>query len=91
MSLPVLDSVIAVGFVLYLKWKLHRKWWFLVTMTVVALFHGLVIWSIPWTEGWKPAALAGAIVSADICLILWIVATVEAQMNRPTAAHSAQG
>jgi magnesium-transporting ATPase (P-type) len=86
-SLPVLDSIIALGFVLYVKRRLSRHWWFWMIMAVIAALHVLLIWSIPWTEGWKPAAVAGVLVSADICLILWIVAAVESIFARRAAAH----
>ena len=90
MSLPVLDSVIALGFVFYVKRRLSRKWWFWAVMTVIALLHALLIWSIPWTAGWKPAALAAVLVSVDICLILWILAAVENFIIGRTAAETPQ-
>jgi hypothetical protein len=88
MSLPVLDSIIPFGFVLYLKRKLYRKWWFWLTMALVALLHAFVIWSIPWTEGWKPAAVAGVILSVDTCLMLWLLAGVETLVGTRTADTS---
>jgi magnesium-transporting ATPase (P-type) len=86
-SLPVLDSIIALGFALYVKRRLTRHWWFWMTMAVIAALHALLIWSLPWTEGWKPAVVAGVLISADICLILWIVAAVESVFARRAAAH----
>jgi uncharacterized membrane protein YjjP (DUF1212 family) len=85
MSLPVLDSIIPFGFVLYLKRDLHGKWWFWVTIALVALLHASLIWSIPWTEAWKPAVLAGALISVEICLILWLLAAVETLLSSRTA------
>ena len=84
-SLPVLDSIIPFGFVLYLKRKFYGKWWFWVTIALVALLHALMIWSTPWTEGWKPAAVAGVLVSVDICLMLWLLAAVETLVSSRTA------
>jgi hypothetical protein len=86
-SLPIFDSFVAFGFVVYVKRKLFPRWWFWATMAPLALLHALLICAIPWSGAWKPAALAGAVVSVDICLMLWILATVEALMRRKTAAR----
>ena len=84
MSLPVLDSIVPFGFVLYLKRKLYGKWWFWLTIALMALLHGLLIWSIPWTEAWKPALVAGGLVSVEICLILWLLAAIETLVSSRT-------
>ena len=81
-SLPVLDSIIPFSVVLYLKRAFYGKWWFWLTLALVALLHGLLIWSIPWTEAWKPAVVAGVLVSVEICLILWLLAAVESLVAR---------
>ncbi len=85
MSLPVLDSIVPFAFVLYIKRKLYGKWWFWLTIALVAILHAVLIWSIPWTEDWKPAVIAGGLVSAEICVSLWILATVETLVSSRTA------
>ena len=89
MSLPILDSIIALAFVFYVKRRLSGKLWFWVTMAVVALLHALLIWLIPWTEAWKPAVVAAVFVSVDICLMLWLLATIEALVK--TRVRPSQG
>jgi hypothetical protein len=76
-ALPVLNGLIVLAFVLYVKRRLFRKWWFWLTIALIELVHALVIWSIPWTDDWHPALVGGVIASLDVCLILWILATVD--------------
>lgn len=75
-SLPILECIVAFVFVVYVKRNLINKPWFWATIILLAASHGLVLWLIPWTSKWVPALIAGAAVSVDICLMLWIVAVV---------------
>jgi hypothetical protein len=76
-ALPIVDCAVALGFIAYVKWDLHKKLWFWLTFAVLTIIHGAVVWFIPWTSGWAPALIAGVIVSVDICLMLWIVAVIQ--------------
>jgi len=90
MSLPVIGSAIALVFVLYVKRRLWRKWWLWLTVALLGLIHALMIWVLPWSEAWHPAIIGGAIISVDVCLIFWILATVEALVEGRTTADSPQ-
>ena len=87
MSLPVADSIVALAFVLYVKRKAFKRLWFWVTMAAFALLHALVVWLIPWSGAWKPAVIAAAFVSVDICLMLWLLATVETLVGNAKSAQ----
>jgi len=77
MSLPLLMSIGLFGFFIYLKWRLRRQPLFWSTIAVLAAVHALLIWSIPWTSKWVPAAATAAVASIDLCLMLWVLAAVE--------------
>ena len=80
-AIPIIDSAVALGFIVYVKWNLHQKSWFWITFAVLSIIHGIVIWFVPWTSGWTPALIAGVIVSADISLMLWIVAVIRRRVE----------
>jgi hypothetical protein len=77
MSIPLLMSIGMFGFFVYLKWGLRRQPLFWSTIAVLAALHALLIWYIPWTSNWVPAAATTGLASVDLCLMLWILAAVE--------------
>jgi hypothetical protein len=81
--LPILNSILVLGFMLILKRKLWRYAWFWGTMAVIAALHVPLILFFPWTTRWFPALAIAVIDSADFCLILWILAVVEKFMREP--------
>ena len=81
MSLPTLNSVGVIGFILYLKWRLKRHAWFWIAMTMIAALHALLIWYVPWTKKWVPALAIGAIDSMDLCVILWAISAIERRIR----------
>ncbi|MFL6759920.1 hypothetical protein [Sphingomonas sp.] len=84
-SLPTLDALVALSFVIFVKRRAYRQLWFWITMTAFTAFHAITILMIPWTSGWIPALVAGGFVSIDICAMLWILAAVESQSNQHTS------
>ena len=86
--LPMLNSILVLGFMLVLKRKLWRYAWFWGTMAVIAALHVPLILSFPWTTRWFPALAIAVIDSVDFCLILWILAVVEKFMGEQTTAES---
>lgn len=87
-ALPIMDSAVAFGFVAFVKRKLLRKWWFWMTMGFFAVIHALVIWYSPLHSESGSALIAGAMVSVDICLMLWIFAVIGrlVEKRRPLGA-----
>lgn len=86
--LPILNSILVLGFMLVLKRKLRRYAWFWGAMAVIAALHVPLILSFPWTTRWFPALAIAVIDSVDFCLILWILALVEKFMGEQTTAES---
>jgi hypothetical protein len=76
MSLPLLNCIAVFGFLIYLKRQLRRQVRFWATVVALAALHALVIWYVPWTSKWVPAAAVAIISSVDFCLMLWIVDAV---------------
>jgi hypothetical protein len=74
--LPVLNSIIVLGFLVALKWKLRRFVWFWITVTIVAALHVPLILLIPWTTKWVPALAIAGIDTADFCVVLGILLIV---------------
>ena len=48
---PILNTIVVLGFMLALKRKLWRYAWFWVTMLVIALLHVPLILFVPWGSG----------------------------------------
>jgi len=85
MALPVLNSIGVFGFLIALKWKLRRRFWFWGILILIAALHVPLIMFIPWTTQWVPALAIGVIDSADFCLIVWILAAVGRLMEGSNA------
>ncbi len=85
-ALPTLNGVGMLGFAIAVKRKLRRRAWFWVTMAVIAALHVPLILFVPWTTRWVPALAIAAIDSADLCVILTILAVVGRFMEGPKAA-----
>jgi hypothetical protein len=81
--LPMLNSILVLGFMLVVKRKLWRYTWFWGTMAVIAAVHIPLILFVPWGTKWVPALAIAVIDSADFCLILWILAAVGKFMGEP--------
>ena len=85
--LPILNSILVLGFMLVLKRKLWPRAWFWITMAILAALHVLLVLFIPWTTRWFPALAIAAIDSADFCLILWILAVVGKLVGGPKTSE----
>lgn len=93
LALPTFCSVGVLGFTIAVKWKLRRRVWFWVTMTVLGAFHVLLVLSVPWTTNWVPGLFIAPILGVDFYAMLWILAVVGKLMQEPKStergAHSA--
>ena len=87
LALPTLNSILVVGFTIAVKWKLRRHAWFWGTMAILAALHAPLILFFPWTERWVPALVIAAIDSADLIVMLAILAVVTKFMEGPKAAE----
>jgi hypothetical protein len=86
MALPIINCIGVFGLFIYLKWGLRRQPLFWSVIAMLAALHALLIWYLPWTSKWVPAATIAGISSIDFCLILWILAAVETLVrDRATA------
>lgn len=84
--LPTINSIGVLGFVLVLKRGLRRHVWFWITMIVIAALHVPLILFVPWTTRWVPALAIAAIDSADLIVMLAILAVVGRFMEGPKTA-----
>lgn len=80
-ALPLIDCAIAFGFLILIKWSLRQRAWFWAVVLLLAFIHGFIIWFVPAVSGWIPAVVASAIISADFCLMLWIIAAVRRRIE----------
>ena len=76
LMLPTWNSVAVLAFAVAVKWKVRRHAWFWGTMTILAALHVPLILFVPWTTRWVPALAIAAIDSADLIVMLAIVAVV---------------
>lgn len=87
LALPTLNSVLVVGFTIAVKWKLRRDAWFWGTIAILAALHVPLVLFVPWTTKWVPALAIAAIDSADLILMLAILAVVAKFMEVPKTAE----
>jgi len=87
-SLPMLNSILVLGFILVLKRKLRRRAWFWITMTILAALHVPLVLFVPWTTRWVPALAIAAIDSADLIVMLAILAAVGKRVDVPKASEA---
>lgn len=76
LELPVLNSIAVLGLLVALKWKLRRRAWFWITMSIIAALHVPLILLVPWTTKWVPALAIAAIDSVDFYVILAILSVL---------------
>ena len=88
LALPTLNSIAVVGFTVALKRKLGRHAWFWGTMAILAALHVPLVLFVPWTTKWIPALAIAAIDSADLIVMLAILAVVGRFMEGPKTAAS---
>ena len=90
-ALPTLVSIGMLGFVIAVKRKLARHAWFWGTMAILAALHVPLVLFVPWTTKWVPAIAIAAIGSADICVMLAILAVVAKFMEDPKTTDTDSG
>jgi hypothetical protein len=83
LALPALVSIGMLGLAIAAKWKLRRRVWFWITMSVLAALHVPLILFVPWTTKWVPAIAIAAIGSADLIVMLAILSVVGKFVERP--------
>jgi len=74
---PVMFSLGMILLTIKVCRDIRRRWWFWVTMAVVAALHVPLILHIPWTTKWVPAVAILPICIADLLVILGIVNLAE--------------
>ena len=84
--LPILNSIAVFGFMLVLKRKLWRHAWFWGTVALLAALHVPLVLFVPWTTKWVPAIAIAAIDSADLIVMLAILAVVGKFMEESRTA-----
>jgi hypothetical protein len=86
-ALPTLNSIAVLGFAIAVKWKLRRHGWFWGTMAVLAAVHVPLVLFVPWTSKWVPAIVIAGIDSADLIVMLTILAIVGRFMGGPKTSE----
>jgi hypothetical protein len=71
---PALATAGVLPFAVYLKRNLIHRAWFWGTMTTIGACHVAVILLVSWTTSWVPARTTALFVSADLVVILALVA-----------------
>ena len=86
--MPLLMSIALFSLFIYLKWGLRRQPLFWFVIAALGALHASLLWYIPWTSKWVPAAATAGVASIDLCLMLWILAAVEVLLgDRATAKN----
>src|SRR5215510_3108319 len=88
LTLPIVNCVGVLGFAIAVKWRLRQRVWFWGTITILAALHVPLILIVPWSTKWVPAAAFAAINSADLIVMLAILALVSKFMGGPNADTS---
>jgi hypothetical protein len=74
LAVPAMATAGVLAFALYVKRNLIHRGWFWGTIAIVAAFHVALVSLVPWTTRWVPAVKIAAIGSADLILILALLA-----------------
>ena len=88
LALPTLIGVGMLGLIAAIKWKLRRRAWFWITMTVIAALHILLILLVPWPTKWVPAAVFAGFSSVDLYGMLAIIDVVGKFLERPEISET---
>lgn len=76
-----------LGFAIALKRNLRRHPWFWGTMAILAALHVPLILFVPWTARWVPAIAIAGVDSADLIVMLAILAIVGKFMEGPNTTE----
>jgi hypothetical protein len=87
LALPILNSMAVLGFAIAVKRNLRRHAWFWGAMAIFAALHVPLVLFVPWTTRWVPAIAIAAIDSADLIVMLAILAVVGKFMEGPKTAE----
>ena len=83
--MPTSMSIAAVLLAVTVTRRLWRHAWYWGTVAILAALHVPLILLVPWTTKWVPAAVYAGSASADLILMLVILAVVEGLMDEPDA------
>jgi hypothetical protein len=79
---PSLFSTGIIAFTVGMKWKLRRYAWFWITITIIVALHVALIFYVPWTTNWVPAAVSAGICTVDFFVMLTILDAIETFLQR---------
>jgi phosphatidylserine synthase len=82
-SIPIAGGSAMCAIAVRLKWELRDRPWFWITMAIVVVIHILLIVNIPWTSRWIPSIAMAAVASADLIVIIIIIAVVQRLVEGP--------
>jgi hypothetical protein len=82
LAYPIMDSVIALGLTVFIKWQLRQHTWFWITVSVFAAVHLAVILSVHWTDKWVWSRSNAGIATLDFIVMLLIVDVIARLMRR---------
>jgi len=88
---PTLFSAGMVSFAIAMRWKLRRYAWFWGTMICFSALHVALILFFPWTTKWVPALAIIPLGTADLYLMLWVLAFVRKIRAKPTDTRILEG
>jgi len=76
LALPTLNCMLVLGFLIALKRRLWPHTWFWGILICLAALHVPLVLFVPWTTRWVPALAIAAIDSADLIVMLAMLAVV---------------
>ena len=82
LAFPAVIAIAMLAFTAAVKWNLRRKPWFWGTMTILAALHVLLVAFVPWGTRWVPAVAIATIGSADVIVMITILAVVGRIVSR---------
>jgi hypothetical protein len=81
LTLPIVNAVLVLAFVIAVKPNLRGKPWFWTFMGLVAALHIILLVTIPWTTKWVPAFAIAFIDSIDLFGILAALSVISNAME----------
>lgn len=69
------------------RWELSSRPWFWATVSMIAVLHMPLVFFVPWTSKWIPAAIMLPFCVVDCLVILGIIQLVERWMTPESSSQ----
>ncbi len=80
-AVPAILCAAVFALLIHVKRPLWRLPVFWAIIAAFVAIHAALVWVIPWTTKWVPAATVTGMATVDFCLMLWVLAALDAWLG----------